>query len=33
MNGLLDIIKVTGTCKRCGKVECDYDDYEELGIE
>ena len=24
---------VEGNCKKCGNVECDYDDFEELEIE
>lgn len=26
------VIKVEGDCRQHGRVECDYDDFEELGI-
>lgn len=28
-----EVIKVEGDCKKHGRVECQYDDFEELGIE
>ena len=32
--GIAEVKNVRGDCKKCGKdVECDYEDFEELGIE
>ena len=31
--GMAEVVKVEGDCKKCGHVEVDYDDFEELGIE
>jgi hypothetical protein len=31
--GAAEVVKVEGDCKKHGRVEVDYDDFEELGIE